>query len=788
MFQEEHNNKITETGESALSIRELVNKYIVYWRWILFSTVMCLAFGWLYARYQTPSYESVATVLIEEENPSRASEEIGMLKDLGLASGGGVLEDEIELFKSRSLMERVVRDLRLNWAYQNLGTKTGLVRSELYGLNPIRIRCVGADSLFYDKSYEFDITINSKNDYVITEGNGLKDSRLSFGVVVRSPIGKFVLEKSLEFRNSWIGKSIRITLTPVSDVAQGIQKNLRVEPASKEANILVLKVKGHNVEKNNVLLNKIIAVHQENAINSKNEVVKNTTAFINDRMKFIAAELTDVEKEGESYKSEHQLVDVTSDAASYLGKEGDIEKKVMEASIEMNLANFMNDVIKEQNGYDQLLPANLGFKDPVIGQMTAQYNGLVLERNRLKETSGEKHPGVARIESQLASLRNSLESSLRNMRNSSQMELRKLKSQEQIYQSKIASIPLFEREYRDILRQQQIKESLYLFLLQKREQNEISLAATVANTRVIDSAYSDGNPVAPHKKLIYLIAIIIGVLIPVSVIYVKNMLDNKINDRADLEGHSLTIVGDIPHVKNADDLMILRNPHSAIAESFRVIRSNLSFMTPGVTNVINITSSVSGEGKSTISVNLAFIYATLGKKVLLIGADLRKPRIKEILGMNTNFGLSNYLANPEMKKEDIISPFTLFDHSIDVIQSGSIPPNPSELLMNSRFDELMDELKQEYDFIIVDNAPVGLVIDAVTTNRFADVTLYVIRAGMVDKRFISRISELVNHKKLSNLCVLLNDIKSSNQGYSYTYGYGNEMNTAPWWKRLLGMG
>lgn len=789
MNQEDQGYKTHESDDTALSIRDMLDKYIVHWRWLLVSVVICLVIGWLYARYQTPSYESVASVLIEQENPGMASEEIGMLKDLGLASGGGVLEDEIELYKSRSLMERVVRDLRLNWKYQNLGTKTGLVRSELYDSNPIRIRCVDADSLFYDKHYEFDVTLNSKYNYTVTEGKGLKGSKFGYGVIVRSPVGKFVLEKSPEFENFWVGKSIRITLAPVSQVANGIQQSLSIEPASKEANILVLKVKGHNVEKNNALLNRIIAVHQENAINSKNEVVKNTTEFINDRMKFIAAELTDVEKEGESYKSQHHLIDVTTDAAAYLGKEGDIERKVVETSIEMNLAEFMNEVISQQNGYEQLLPANLGFKDPSIGQMTTQYNALVLERNRLRETSGNKHPGVARIESQLASLRTSLEGSLRNMQSSSQLQLKKLKNEEQIYQSKISSIPLFEREYRDILRQQQIKESLYLFLLQKREQNEISLAATVANTRVIDAAYSNGVPVAPHKKLIYLIGILVGLFIPVLVIYLRDLLNNKINTRADLDNSSLTVVGDIPHAKNTEDLVILSNPQSSVAEAFRVLRSNLSFMTSSVNgaNVINVTSTVSGEGKSTTSVNLAFIYSTVGKKVLLIGADLRKPRIKEILNMNTNLGLSNFLANKELKKEDIIFTSTLFDHSVDVIQSGSIPPNPSELLMNSRFDELMNELKQEYDFIIIDNAPVGLVIDAVTTNRFVDVTLYVIRSGMVDKRVISRISELVNNKKLTNLCVLLNDVKSNNQGYSYTYGYGNEANTAPWWKRLLGV-
>src|SRR6218665_807695 len=299
--------KSTRNDDAGMPIREILDKYLTYWRWIGLSVAVCLVIGWLYARYQTPSYESVASVLIEQENPGNISEEVRMLKDLGLASGGSVHEDEIELYKSRSLMERVVRDLQLHWKYQILGTKTGLVRSELYDANPIRIRTVGVDSLYYDERYEFDVTLNSKYEYTIIAGAGLKAVKNKYGVVLNSPVGKFILEKTPEFNQKCVGKSIRISLEPVSEVANDIQKNLKVEPASKEANILVLKVKGHNIEKNNAILNKIIAVHQENAINSKNEAVKNTTSFINDRMKFIAAELTDVEKQGASYKSEHHM-------------------------------------------------------------------------------------------------------------------------------------------------------------------------------------------------------------------------------------------------------------------------------------------------------------------------------------------------------------------------------------------------------------------------------------------------------------------------------------------------
>lgn len=775
-----------ENEETSISLVNVVEKYLVHWRWILVSILFCILIGWLYGRYTTPRYESVATVLIEEENTNAASDELGMLQDLGLTSGGGVLEDEMELYKSRSIMERVVRDLRLNWKYEGLGTKTGFVRSELYDNCPVRIRSVSADSTFFNKKYEFNIILNSTESYTVLEGAGLVNSSFKYGVVVNSPIGKFIVEKSPEFFDGGVGKSIRISLLPVDLVAGNLRKHLTVEAVSKDANMLVLKIKGHNAQKNNAILNRLIAVHQENAISNKNAVVQNTTAFINERMKFIAAELTDVEKQGESYKSEHHLVDVTSDAAAYLGKEGEIEKKVVETSIEMNLAEFMNKVISEQNGYEQLLPANLGFKDPSVTQMTTQYNTLVLERNRLRETSGEKHPGVARIESQLASLRGSLETSLRNMRNSSQMQLNKLKGEEAIYQSKISDIPMFEREYRDILRQQQIKESLYLFLLQKREQNEISLAATVANTRIIDAAYSSGVPVSPKKSVIYLIAFFLGLIIPISVIYVKDLFNNKIKSSADFEKTGLTVLGEIPETKKTDELLIPNYPQSGIAESFRALRANLSFIFPKTRTdgkVISVTSSIGGEGKSSSSVNLAFIYAASGKKVMLIVTDLRKPKVHDILDIKSKYGLSNYLANTELTADDIVIERTIGSYSIDVITAGDIPPNPSELLMSERFDELIGELRKTYDYVIFDNAPVGLVADALTTNRFADVTLYLVRSGFVDKSFLQQIADMHKKKKLSNMYILINAV--SKQNTSYTYGYGEAFEKKKWWKRML---
>lgn len=758
--------------EDTLNIRELIDKYWRHKGWIALSVVLCLLAAYIYAHYSTPVFESKASVLIEQNKPSTGSAEIGMLQDLGIVNGGGELEDEIEKFKSRTLMERVVRDLHLQWSFENIGIKTGIVRGEFFDDCPVSVNFLDADSTLDNKKFALDIELISDHKYTILKGE--QQGKHSFGAVLKTSIGRIIIAKNPDVYPKNLHKVIGIRLSPFREVVEAYQRSLSVESASKEANIIVLGLKGNHIGRNNAVLNSIIRAHQENAILSKNAIVRNTTNFINERMKYIAAELSDVEKEGESFKTEHHLIDVTSDAASYLGKESELEKQVVETTIEKNLVEFMMDFLKEQKGYDQLLPANMGFKEQSIVLMTTQYNELVLERNRLRETNGDKNPAVARVESQLGSLRSSLETSLKNLKNSLVLQLKKLSNEEAIYQSKIASIPQFERAYRDILRQQQIKETLYLFLLQKREENEISLAATVSNTQVIDQAYSNEIPVSPKKKVIYLGAFILGILIPIGFIYVRNLLNNKINSRAELEKVGLSILADLP-LSKPDELIVLNKPTSSLAESFRVLRSGLNFAftdeKPGG-RVVSITSTIGGEGKTFTSVNLAFMFAATGKKVLVVGVDLRKPRLKVNLELKADKGISNLIVDKNLSWRSCVESKMFGSHEIDILISGDIPPNPSELLMSTRLDEVIAEMRTVYDLIILDNAPVGLVVDAMTVNRLTDATIYVVRSGSVDKRMLPRIAELIQQQKLKNVFFVLNGVKPTVGAYYYQYGYG----------------
>lgn len=764
--------------EHKLDIRELVDKYLRHYRWFIISFILSLFLAYLYIHYKVPVFESTATVLIERNDLSSGSAELSMLKDVGLTNDGSVLEDEIELFKSRTLMEKVVADLRLNWRYENLGTKTGLVRSELFDYNPISVIPVYADSTFFEGKLIFEVEINSKSGFQIKDGLGLKNGFHSFGDVLSTEFGAISIKKTDQFDQQWIGKTIRVTLTPFNEAVSRMQQSFSVSLASKEANLIVLRIQGNERYKNNVILNRLIGEHEENTILKKNEIVRNTTDFINDRMKYIASELSEVEMEGEKYKSRYHLIDVTSDAASYLEKESEIEKQVMDKTIEKNIVNFMVEFLDKEDGFDHLLPTNLGLEDVSIVDMTNQYNKLVLDRNQLISISGVRNPGVERLESQLSNIRSSLQISLRNLKKSLDLKVNKLNSEEGLYQSKIEDIPKFEREYRDILRQQQIKETLYLFLLQKREENEISLASTVANMQVVDKAFSEEEPISPKPKIIFLVACFIALLIPILIIYLMDLLNRKVKNRLDVEKFGLNILSEIPEFKDKEEAIVLNKPHSATAESFRVLRAGLSFILPldqaSGGKVISVTSTLGGEGKTFTSINLAFIYAAIGKKVLLLGMDLRKPRLQDYLELENKMGLSNYLANSEIDWKSMISVVERNGHQISVITSGDIPPNPSELLMSARLEKLMEALRSEYDVIILDNAPIGLVADALITNNLCDMTLFLVRVNTLDRRMLNLVSQLNKDNKLKRLYVVLNSVKQIKGGYYYTY-YDDEV-------------
>jgi tyrosine-protein kinase Etk/Wzc len=501
----------------------------------------------------------------------------------------------------------------------------------------------------------------------------------------------------------------------------------------------------------------------------------------------IAQELDGVEKDVEQFKTSNKLTDIETEAKLFIEGSSEYNKKSVEMDIQLNMVISMLEFIKKSNNSD-LMPANIISSVYASGFLDS-YNKLVLERNRILKSATAENPTVIKLEQQIASLKVNIAESLRRMQANLIIQKRDLKNQEGLLDSKIEEIPVQERQFRVIARQQKVKEELYLYLLQKREETAISLAATAPNARVIDAAKASNIPVSPKKVIIYLAAMLLGLLIPFGIIYIIDLLDTKVKNRFDISSRfDIPFLGDIPNAPNPNKV-ILSTDRSGTAEAIRIIRTNLDFMLnhvpEGTAKTIFVTSTIAGEGKTFLSVNLTATFSLSGKKVLLIGMDIRNPKLNEYLELPNVPGLTNYLSLPKAQINDFIVKSDKFD-AFYFLPPGKVPPNPTELLMNKKVDELFVQLKKEYDYIIVDTAPVSLVSDTLMLVKYADTFVYVVRANYLDKRMLHIPKNLYHENKLPNMALLINDTQTKKgYGYGYGYGYGVKQVKIPWYKKIF---
>lgn len=491
-----------ELEEENININEILDKYLVKWRWYILAVVLTVSMAFIYLRFTTVIFESKALVLVKDDKKGGLANELSLFSDLGFGGALSNVFNEIEVFRSRTLMELVVDSLSLNQKISSVGSRSNLVRSEMYENRPFEIyHQLGKDAI-RDSLFEFSVTIQQNNNIII---DAIEEKSQIAKIEGRSGTfaynnNHFEIELAADFKEDWYDREYRYLWLPVREASIQYLEKLNVEVLNKDASVIAIILKGPVIKKNNDLINGLIETRKKLNIEDKNQIALNTSNFINDRLKIITNELVDVESEGESFKTGQRLVDVSSDAAALMGKETELSKSIIQTGIQFNLINFMVDYFKEYQGVETLIPSNLGLEDRSIAESILNYNTLVLERNKLLATTSEKNPSVIQITNQLINLRNSLERSLNNLKEALNIELKSLKAKEAELNQKIARIPEFERQYREILRQQEIKEALYLYLLQKREENEITMVASISDTKVIDDAFSDGKPVSPKKQ------------------------------------------------------------------------------------------------------------------------------------------------------------------------------------------------------------------------------------------------------------------------------------------------
>ncbi|MHA7831056.1 MAG: GumC family protein [Flagellimonas sp.] len=786
------------SSNSELDFKEIISTYLKKWKWFALGAFIAVILAHIYLRYAVPEYMASAKIQILEE--SGATSELSVLEDLNIFSGGKTkIDDEIDILNARSNYINLVKELKLNVRY----FVTGNIKSkELYGEDqyPFNLSFIAPDSLANKLEHEFFVDVISESNfgYSVEEDDAI--DRYTFGSKLETEIGDIILTPN-DILEKYIGQRIHVVVSPIYMVADRYREAMLITAAdSKFSNIIDISLTDRVQKRAIDIINALVEINNVNAVRDKKEVADRTTKFINDRIGEIYNSLSSADETAENFKSSRGITDLGSQANVTFEQSTIGEQQLQDASIQLNIANSMKDLIADQEGYD-IIPTNVGISDPSITNAASQYNELVAQRKRLLESSNEKNPVIVKLDQQLEILKRGMQSSLNNVTNNLNLEVNSLSKQLSQINSRIYAAPGNERALRDITRKQQTTESLYLYLLQKREESQITFASASPKSKIVDSAYGSFQPVSPKSKLVYLASLILGLIIPFSIIYLKELLDDKVHNKLDLEKNAgdIPVIVEVPRLGRKDDRLVTKQDRSVLAESLRILRTNLNYIqrshksTPN--NIIFITSSVPGEGKTFISSNLAAIYANTGKKVLLIGADIRNPKLYDFFTTDdmiqtdkmkpkrsTKDGLTEYLVNSNLNVQDITIPAQVNENSIDIIFSGKIPPNPTELLMNDRMGELFKKVSELYDYVIVDTAPLMVVTDTLLISEYASQILYVVKAGGTEKKVLNFPVKLKAEGKLKGLSFVVNNVKQSNLGYGGKYGYGYGKSVKKWWK------
>lgn len=761
-----------ESTDKEIDINAVFQQYAYYWKYFILSLILAVSFGLAYLYYATPLYKVDAKVLLENEG--KASGEMAGLAELSALTGGSgqsaFVLDQIDVFRSRRLLQKVIEANNLQYSYF---LNDGFRRTELIGANsPIKV----LNFVFADKFQNGEIKLEIINDKSFKVQDD-KNVSTEFGRPIVTSFGSLTLVPNKDLSN-YIGQSVTIQVQSVYKTIDDLQRSVKISPnTEKQSYIINFSLDGPLLEKSELILNSLINQYNEDVLTDQNKVTQATSRFIDSRLTLIGKDLDVADKKVQDYKSVNNLTDLLAESELNLKTLSETDKDVLEKKTQVQLVNYMIEAMAK-SGDLQLLPTNVGLSDLSIEKNLGEYNNMVLERDDLLKSSTKDNPVVKNITENILALNKNIKTSLNNYRSVLELSLRNVELKKNQLQGKVSAIPSQELGFKEISRQQKTVEAMYLFLLQKREENEIKASARPQVMKVIDTAYGSSIPIAPKRGIILLASMIIGLLIPFVVLYLKFLFDNKVHSRKDVEEIlSAPILGEVPR---SEDPVLKNNDRSALAEAFRIIRTNISFILGNKkeSSVVFVTSTTSGEGKSFISTNLAGILAMSGKRVLLLGADIRSPKVLDYLGLaeleHINVGITQFLINPDMEIDNIIIKKPA-DYQFDIIYSGYIAPNPAELLMNGHFEKIINYGRDNYDYVIVDTAPVGLVTDTLLIADSADMTIYVTRANYLEKRMLNIPKELYEQGKLKNMSVVLNDVDlAKGYGYGYGYGYGEQ--------------
>lgn len=787
-MKEEIYSDLSEEKEEKTDYRELFFKYYAYWKWFIASLIVCLIFAWLYLHFTTPVYNISAAIIVRDDKKGgdTRTSALSMFEDMGIMPSSQNIDNEIEIMQSKSLIKDVVTELNLHITYYSKGA---INNNELYTNSPIRVNLppqeadrLPAEGVQLDVDYlpggKFEV-------YSIINEKEIHKQFDRLPAVLPTEVGtfNFTADSTASSRHTEPMR-IEITISAPLRVARGYAGALTIEPTSKTTSVARISLKNSNQQRGEDFINKLVEIYNRNTNNDKNEVAQKTEEFIKERIGIIDSELGNTEQQLETFKRDAGVTDVTKDAELAATEKSEYEKLVADNGIQINLVQYLQAYLNTPQHANDVLPTNVGLMDTNLSQLINEYNTTVLERNRLLRSSSETNPVVSRINSSVRDMRANLGTTINSVLKGLLITKTDLDRQANKYAGRISNAPGQERKLVGIQRQQEIKSGLYLMLLQKREENAIALAATTNNARIIDNAIPDEYPVSPKKKLIYLIAFVLSVGIPMGIIYVKDLLRYRIIDRQDVEKlTTVPIVGDVAVAASKEQrpIVVRENDNDMMAETFRAIRTNVLFMLGDTgKKVILVTSTISGEGKTFIASNLAVSLSLLGKKVLLIGLDIRKPGLNKVFNiLHKEKGFTQYLSSPQTTDLFALVRPSMVTPNLYILPGGLVPPNPTELVSRRALDDAITLLSKEFDYILLDTAPIGIVTDTQIIARVADLSIYVCRADYTTKTDYRLINELYDQKRLPQLCTIINGLDMTKKKYGYGkygkhYGYGKK--------------
>ncbi|PWG78811.1 GumC family protein [Pararcticibacter amylolyticus] len=742
------------------SFRNIIGEYLYHWPLFVLFLLISVTGALIYLHYATPAYTVRARLLIKDSEKGIGAETA--LKELNLFKSNTVVENELEVLKSRSLLNNVVQDLKLWVQYQG---QDNLKYKDLYDKSPVRLTLL--TPLKDLESASIEITIKDKKSFILKHKNS--ESLVSFNSKLRSRFGTWKLDPS-EHLPLYEGKKIKISINPPDKITDQYEKSLNVVLTNKKATVVELSIRETTPQRGKDVLNKLIEAYNSAAINDKNRVRQSTLNFIDKRLSSLTGELTSVEKNVEDFKSSRGLIDISSESKFFLENVKDIDSKLNEVNVQLEVVNGIEAYINSSQNTGHA-PATTGISDPGLVALINQLINLELKKEQLLETAPEGSPVFEALNRQISGIKHSIRENIKGIKNALVTSRKQLQNFNSNFEASIKKLPGQEREFITIKRQQSIKEELYVYLLQKREEAAVSYASTIADSRTVDQAFY-GSPDSPDKTLILGIAAIIGLLFPTGIIYGRGLLNNRILTSKEIqEATSVPVLAELAYQKSNSPVVIKDKSRRMIAEQFRSLRTNLEYIYAQKKEgrVTLLTSGMSGEGKSFVSCNLGAALAATGRKTVILELDLRSPMISNYLQLSNDVGISDYL-NDKAYKEKIVKRSDI-NENLYIASAGSLPEFPTELLIKPQMQELIDWLSINFDEILIDTPPIRLVADAMILSKYSDVNLFVVRHGYTYKSHLDFIKQLFREQKLRNLNIVFNGINSSEQSSNYHYGY-----------------